>query len=280
MIDSSHYHKRRHKSHPKDYFRSVNIRFLIHELKGPLDVLETNIKMLEDCGPLTELQQKALKRSMRSAAKLRNIVNSLLEVGCSQAGRFDTQRFDVIQCSTDVMVDALEIVTFKDPDIATIESDRLGFLDSNGLHLSILDEVQGLSLVQDKTKFTCILGNLIRNCLRFRKSRVTVQLALRGSNLEISVSDDGPGIDLESIKKLFKHHSKKQPHHTHSKRKGHGLGFVSSVILARYLGGDIVVDSEYEEGARFLLTLPISFDHKRARENGYEVDEANFIASG
>ena len=216
---------------------------------------------------------------MRSAAKLRNIVNSLLEVGTSQTGRFETQRFDVLQCSTDVMIDALETVVIEEPAISNIESDRFGWLESNGLHLSILGEIQGLSIVQDKTKFTCILGNLIRNCLRFRKSRVIVQLALKGSNLEISVSDDGPGIDLESIKKLFKHHLDEKAHNIQSKRKGHGLGFVSSVILARYLGGNIVVDSEYDEGARFLLTLPISFDHKKARENGYDVDETNFINS-
>jgi signal transduction histidine kinase len=235
--------------------------------------------MLEDCGPLTELQQKLLKRSMRSAAKLRNIVNSLLEVGTSQTGRFDTQRFDVIQCSTDIMIDALETEVLDAPDISIIESDRLGWLESNGLHLSILDEIQELCIVQDKAKFICILGNLIRNCLRFRKSLVIVKLAHKGSNLEISISDDGPGIDLESIRKLFKHHLAEGTHLAHSKRKGHGLGFVSSVILARYLGGDIVVDSDFKEGARFLLTLPVSFDHKSARENGYDVDETDFITS-
>ena len=279
MTDISQHHKKHRTSLPKDFFRSVNIRFLIHELKGPLDVLETNIKMIEGCGPFTDQQQRAFVRAIRSAAKLRNIINSLLEVGSSQAGRFDIQRFSVMKCSTEVLIEALEAVTSRSPGTLPSEENQLGFLHDNGLSLSVSDEARELFIVHDKAKFSCILGNLIRNCLRFRKQQIVVELSLAESHLEISVSDDGPGVDLESIKKLFNQHEKDRLNHAPSKNEGHGLGFVSSVILAHYMGGDSVVDTEYARGGRFILTLPISFDDKKARENGYEVDETNFITS-
>lgn len=274
MIDNNHYHKKHRKSHPKDYFRSVNIKFLIHELKGPLDVLETNIKMVESLGPLSETQRKALQRSKRSAAKLRNLIHSILEVGSSQNGRIDICSFDAVQCSTEVLVDALESVITKDLDISAAERDPVGFLEANGIHVSVLSELRGgLCVDQDRIKFSCILGNLVRNCLRFRKTLVHVELALEGNNLRISVSDDGPGIDIESVEKMIAHHAKKHSHHHHSKRKGHGIGLATARILARYLGGDLVIDQEYRDGARFFLTLPVKMDHKGAEKKGYDVDK-------
>ena len=275
LIDKSHHHKALQDEYAKDFFRTVNIKLLIHELKGPLDVLETNIKMLNDTGTLTPSQQNILKRSMRSAAKLRNIVQSLLEVGSSQAGRIDLQRFDVIQCSTQVLVDALETIVVKDFDIPTTTTDICAFLAANGIHLSVSGEVQGISLVQDKIKFSYILGNLVRNCLRFKKTRIDVKMAIIGADLQISVSDDGPGIDYESLDKLFKHHFKKVAQDTPSNRKGHGLGLASSQILSRYLGGDIAIDPEYSDGARFLLRLPVMLDKQGAQEDGYEVHEVS-----
>jgi len=266
LTDNRSHHKEYSRSHHDDYFRAVNIKFLIHELKGPLDVLETNIKMVESLGPLHETQRKALQRSKRSAAKLRNLIYSILEVGSSQGGCINIENFDVVQCSTEVLVDALESVITKDFDITALETDHIGFLVANGVQLSVLDQGKGLCVDQDRTKYSCILGNLVRNCLRFRNKLVTVEIAMEGNNLRISVSDDGPGIDIENVEKMLVCHTKKHSHHHHSKRNRHGIGLATAQILARYLGGDLVVDQECLNGARFFLTLPVTLGHQNDKK--------------
>lgn len=252
---------------PEDFFRAINIQFLIHEFKGPLDVIETNIRMLLEFANSSKQysvsQQKALMRSMRSAAKLRNIIHSLLEVGSSQSGHINLQQFNLLQCTIDVISDALETVNCKKLESQNTHTDITDYFESNGIYLTVAPDIQGVRFRQDKTKFSYILGNLIRNSLFYKKSKVMVKLMLKGEEVQIKVSDNGPGIKSDDLQILFECYAKNQWHH-HFKRKGHGLGLSCSRIIARSLGGDITVDPSCHEGAQFLLRLPLELDEKKA----------------
>lgn len=269
-MEKHHPHPRSHRHQREDFFRSINIQLLVHDLKGPLDVIETNIRMLlefqHDHGRLTASQQKALERAMRNAAKLRSIIHGLLEVGSSQTGRFDLQRFNAVQCTLEVLVDVVETSVGKGGARPPEKhDDPTGYLAANGIHFRLAPEIHGIQLYQDKTKFCHILANLIRNGLCFKSSRVTVEMAVKGEVLEIGVSDDGPGIGPGDRKLLFRRYTHKQPH-GHLRRKGHGLGLASSRILARYLGGDISVGDRHQVGIEFVLRLPLTFQDKAGQK--------------
>jgi two-component system OmpR family sensor kinase len=66
------------------FFREIEIEFLIHELKDPISVIETGVRMLlerkETHGPLSMRQEKTLKRVLRNAQKARNMMYGLLEL--------------------------------------------------------------------------------------------------------------------------------------------------------------------------------------------------------
>ena len=256
---------------PNDFFRSVNIQFLIHELKGPLDVIQTNIRMLlemkESTGRLTPLQEKALKRSNRSAAKMRNIIHSLLEVGRSQTGRIHVEEFELMECAYEILENSLETVICGEIDTPETDTDPVEFLSRHNIHLTSSPEAQNAVLRQDKTKFKYILGNLVRNGLSHRHSYLEVDLKLTETDLLIAISDDGPGFALQDHKMLFKRYTQNRDH-CRKHHKGHGLGLASSRIMARYLGGDVTVISRSEAGACFLLKLPLQLDPKAAQLKG------------
>jgi hypothetical protein len=67
-----------------EFFREIEIEFLIHELKDPISVIETGVRMLlerrERHGPLSLRQEKTLKRVLRNAQKARNMMYGLLEI--------------------------------------------------------------------------------------------------------------------------------------------------------------------------------------------------------
>lgn len=277
MADSHHRRGQPGEDPSGTFFRDINIQFLIHELKGPLNVIETNIRMLleypHEHGRLTASQQKALKRSIRSTAKLRSIVHSLLEVGSCRTGRIERQRFNVVQCTAAALTSTLDTDVCHIKEAPQRDCDPVDYLAANGIILSVQENVQNICMVQDREKFSHILGNLVRNSLRFRKSRVVVQVAADEEYLEIRVSDDGPGIGPEDRASLFKCYAQKRPH-AHLRRKGHGLGLASSRILARYLGGDIFIDDRCAEGARFVLRLPLILeDNAAGKKTGREIHE-------
>lgn len=68
----------------------------------------------------------------------------------------------------------------------------------------------------------------------------------------ISISDTGPGIPQEQLERVF------DPFFTTKKAgEGTGLGLALSSDLVRRMGGQILVESEYGQGATFLIFLPV-----------------------
>lgn len=273
-MSHKHQSKHLHKEQHEDFFRSINIQFLIHELKGPLDVLETNLKMLEKSvaeeKTSATFQRKVIERSKRNATKLREIILSLLEVGTSQSGQLWLQHFKVTDTVFKILLDSLDTTSYGKVDISPAEAAPVEVLQRSGIELNIQEGLTGLSSCQDKTKFTYILGNLVRNALHHRTSSVRISLTMDEKNLLFDIIDDGPGVTPDEQRHIFQCYSQ-DGLKTKSKRKGHGLGLASSRIMARHLGGDIILVHRDTNGAHFSLHLPIHLDIEAAKEAGYEV---------
>ena len=69
------------------------------------------------------------------------------------------------------------------------------------------------------------------------------------------MTDTGPVIPPELQKDIFKRFTKVDDF-----SEGIGLGLPLSQCTARLLGGDLTLDATYEEGARFILTLPVTIE--------------------
>ena len=246
------------------FFGNLDVEFLIHELKDPLSVIETAVRMLlekkDKYGPLTARQAKTLKRALKNAKKARSLIGDLLEVGRSDAGCFRSQRFNAVAVVDDVLMQVLEAI---DSDLwerlqgASSEADRLAVLSRNGIRLCCPAIVHGFQLCQDETKFRQIVGNLIKNALQHRCRCLDIELDCRDDQLAIEVIDDGPGIDQENRELIFNRYTRLEACATLS-RPGHGLGLAGARILARHLGGDITVRNNQGAGAVFCLVLPMT----------------------
>jgi signal transduction histidine kinase len=112
----------------------------------------------------------------------------------------------------------------------------------------------------DKVQIEQVILNLVRNSLEAiqnagtREGRVvlkTHRMQGNGNMVEVTVSDNGPGIDVGMTGKLF------NPFHT-SKVAGMGMGLSISRSIIEAHGGKIWVDEVHSDGAVLGFNLPLA----------------------
>lgn len=120
--------------------------------------------------------------------------------------------------------------------------------------ISVAAPVAALRAVAEFRRVLQVLINLIGNAIRYSPegSRVEVRLERHGGQACVIVSDEGPGLAEADQAIVFE----KFERLGRSGDGGSGLGLYISRRLARAMGGDLRVESEPGQGARFILEVP------------------------
>ena len=149
-------------------------------------------------------------------------------------------------------------------------SDLLSIVESSTRHLlgkqraDIRLEVRCMDdfLVKDHYQLIAALKNLVTNAVEAIQSgtgRGTVQVTARieGDCLWLEVLDDGPGIPPRARENLFQvgYSTKFDPE---TGNIGRGMGLPSVQYAVQELGGEIRVDAPSEQGAQFLMKIPLN----------------------
>ncbi|MBL8199161.1 MAG: PEP-CTERM system histidine kinase PrsK, partial [Chromatiales bacterium] len=116
------------------------------------------------------------------------------------------------------------------------------------------DAASDLLVWIDRERFTAVLVHLIRNAQEAttRGGAVSVAIAVAGAGVEITIKDDGCGMDPEFIRtRLFR------PFDTTKGSKGMGIGVYQARTLVMDAGGSLRVDSEPGVGSCFTIWLPL-----------------------
>jgi two-component system OmpR family sensor kinase len=245
-----------------DFFRALDTQLLVHELKGPLSLIEAAARSLIEqtgrMGPLNERQEKTVKRILRGTLRGRSLVNQLLEIGRAQEAQFAFSSFDLGEAVLDALIESVETadsqLAARLSEAATRDAQQ-EMLAKAGVSIKIAPDVNARRILQDPVKFRLIVGNLFQNALHFRRQSLHVAVDRENGDVIISVQDDGPGIPPEHHAAVFERY-KQLPIHDGFERQGHGLGLAGALILARRLGGDISVHSVPGQGATFRFRLP------------------------
>jgi signal transduction histidine kinase len=107
-------------------------------------------------------------------------------------------------------------------------------------------------LLMQRAHFSEILVNLLQNAREALggQGNVLVEAIYRRDHaIEITVTDNGPGIAPDKFGRIF------EAYFT-TKQKGTGLGLAIARHNAELYGGDIRVESALGKGAKFTVTLP------------------------
>jgi signal transduction histidine kinase len=130
---------------------------------------------------------------------------------------------------------------------------------ANHKHIIIAKDLPpGLTMFADKSMVNTILRNLISNAIKYTYSGGRIDIsAVRGEKeLVISVSDNGIGLNEDTIEKLFLIEASTSTRGT-SDEEGTGLGLILCKEFISKHGGKIWVESETGQGSRFTFTIPV-----------------------
>jgi signal transduction histidine kinase len=245
------------------FFERLEVEFFVHELKDPLSVIESGLRMLVEkqakFGELSPRQIRTLGRVLRSSRRARQILSGLLEVGRAEERHFACQLFRPDRIVRAVALDCVELMVGPRGPLAETDTPSQvdAWLEANGLHLVLPEPKAPNRICQDQEKFRHILANLIKNALHHRHRRITVTCQWDQRLTRIRVEDDGPGVLPEHRELIFQRYAQVETP-AGVKRRGYGLGLAGARHLARSLGGDVQVHGD-AGGACFEVTLPSDF---------------------
>jgi two-component system sensor histidine kinase TtrS len=215
---------------------------MAHELNQPLTAL------VSYCGTAISL--------VNSLSSPPQQLNELLERAKVQAHR-----------ASNIIRNLREFVSKGDNHKEILELDRVirGILillkfevQEAGVTIEYYPDYRTCKVMVDKIQIDQVLINMVRNSMEaIRHSKITDgQIAIHTrllpkDRVEVTVADNGPGIDADMVGKIF------SPFQT-SKEKGMGIGLSLSRRIIEAHGGKLWVDEDYQNGALFGFELPVS----------------------
>jgi two-component system, NtrC family, sensor kinase len=206
-----------------------------HEIRNPLSSIALNVELLED-----ELGEGEAEREARTLLR---------------AIKGEVDRLTALS-EQYLSVARRQPLRMEQEDIAELVREACDFmrgdLKRHGVETRLELEGELFPVQVDEAQIKQALFNLLRNAREAMPGGGLVVVGLRGADdggVDISIDDDGAGIDPDTMERLF------EPFFT-TKAHGTGLGLAITRQIVEAHGGSISVMPRDARGTRFLIHLP------------------------
>lgn len=223
-----------------DLMRRELVANVSHDLKTPLATLQGYIEtlLMDDSRQTPEQRREYLEIAIKHCLRLNTLVNDLLELAQVESAGYQIrlEPFNPAELAGDI------IQKFK------LRADKKKIIIHPLFHDTDRLALADIALVERA------LENLIENALGHtpEKGHVTVEI-FAGTDIEICVSDSGPGIPEGELGRIFDRFYQ-SCHRTGSTHVGLGLAITQKIIELH--GKELKVDTAPGQGTRFYFRLP------------------------
>jgi signal transduction histidine kinase len=222
--------------------KSNFLRMMSHELRTPIAAMQLQLRLLEKQGGdrLEPKQKEYLERISRSAQRLLDLVNTVLEYARIESGRFEAR----------VKTFALDQVLREAVD------EFRSHAVQKGIELKLMPMESMPPLSSDPQVVRLIAVNLIGNAVKHtEQGEVLVGLwSAQGAHV-LWVKDTGPGIARQNQVEVFEPFQRFEDIRQ-LQGAGSGLGLAIVRDMVRAVHGEITLESEVGQGATFRVSLP------------------------
>lgn len=218
------------------------ISILAHDLRGPFHPLLNSLDLLHsDYELFTEDERKQFIKSSYEIAQTQfALLESILEWSRATQGklRINAERF--------------LISTTIQKAIAQVSS----VFESKNILIKFTPSEEFFAIADTEMTIT-VIRNLLSNAAKFSDvgSQVWINQKATDKTIEVSVIDNGRGIESESLNKLFDISQTRSSRGTFNE-KGSGLGLLLCKELLEKMHGTIAISSELGMGTIVTFTLP------------------------
>lgn len=220
--------------------RSEFIAIVSHDLRNPIGAASSCAEMLLDNSIFCNLDPKIkqwIEFIKRNTDVSLRIISDLLDMEQMDQGGLQLKKekhslHQLIEQSVECFVHAAAAKKILLKSSLIIESDE-AFCDYD--------------------RILQVLSNLIGNALKFTPEggAITVSLVAKGTYLQVSINDTGPGISEDKTQQIFERFTQLGA----KNRSGLGLGLYISKMLIDAHGGQIWVESKLGAGSTFCFTV-------------------------
>ena len=204
---------------------------ITHEMNTPLTSIRGYAELLAAGVMNKEQQDAAYKTILKQSERLTNLIACIINYN-------EIDNSDVPSCEVDLSKLAREMLAVVKP-----EADKR--------NVTLIDDITDNVIVQSThERMSEMVGNLIRNAIRYNKPGGTVTVTLNIDRFE--VADTGIGISEENLKKVFSRFFTVDKSHS-GKNGGFGLGLAMVKKICQREGWSISVKSKEGEGSTFTV---------------------------
>lgn len=223
-----------------DKQKTTFIQNVTHQIRTPLNIILGFAQVLSEAGSssLSDEERKSITDTMKhNARQLVRMIQMLID--SSDTGlstELNSNKKDQQACNR-LALEAVEQVRVRYPDA------------SISFQTEVTDD---FCILTNRTYFIHALLELLYNAAQYSDGKhIVLRVSVTDTVVNFVVEDQGKGILETDIEHLFHFFTK-----VDDLTEGLGLGLPLAKRHAQNLGGDVTLDTTYQSGCRFILTLP------------------------
>ncbi len=218
------------------------LAMLAHELRNPLAPIRSAVAILKEfvtIDPRLKLIHEVVGRQVDQMARL---LDDLLDASRVTSGKVTLQRRPI------------DVHEFVDQAVETCRT----LIDTQRQQLTLDMPVGPIYVDGDPARLAQIIGNLLHNAAKYTPEGGAIALSARvvGDTVVLKVTDNGSGISVESLTKIFDLFTQEERALSRS-QGGLGIGLTVVRTMVEQHGGTVSVRSEgLGTGSEFTVVLP------------------------
>jgi signal transduction histidine kinase len=252
--------------HQMNKVKNEFLATMSHELRTPLNSILGFSDVLASAENLNDRQKKYLANIQTSGRSLLSLINDILDLAKIEAGKMERH-----------------IVEFSVGDLVErATASMLPLAEKKNIDLQWSADPTLPPMRQDEGKLQQVLYNLLSNAVKFTPEggRIRVSaVAAPEDRVDIIVADTGIGIPLEDQALIFEKFRQgrslpgQESNALTREYEGTGLGLSIVKEIARLLGGEVFLESEFGKGSTFSVRVPIELacPLERPEENAFDL---------
>ncbi len=237
------------KAEESDKLKTAFLANMSHEIRTPMNAIIGFAEMLHEEDYTPEEHTKFTNLIGENGRKLLAIIDDIIDIAKIESGQL---KISAQRCSANKIL-------FDNYYVLRELKTKLG-KEQLEIRTSQNTPDENLQFISDPQRINQVITNLLSNALKYTYSGF-IELGYKIANHDARknicfyVKDSGIGIPSAKSEIIFDRFRQVEENHTRI-TGGAGLGLAISKNIARLMGGDISVESEYGKGSTFSFSIP------------------------